>query len=107
MVTWLFAFATTFAAFRSAWYWYRSSQIYAVPDWVEVGRAEPTDPLQVQLGWMNALMKASGETNSRSQQVGCHLDCCDCYFGRCHDGSERLVGSIRTLPTESTCRRRL
>jgi hypothetical protein len=62
MATWLFAFATTFAAFRSAWYWYMSSQISAVPDWVEVGREEPTDPLQVQLGWMNALMKASGET---------------------------------------------
>ena len=50
------------SAFRSAWYWYKSSQISAVPDWVEVGREEPTDPLQVQLGWMNALMKASGET---------------------------------------------
>jgi hypothetical protein len=62
MATWLFAFATTFAAFRSALYWYKSSQIYAVPDWVEVGREEPSDPLQVQLGWMNALMKAGGET---------------------------------------------
>jgi hypothetical protein len=38
------------------------SQISAVPDWVEVGREEPTDPLQVQLGWMNALMMANGET---------------------------------------------
>jgi hypothetical protein len=62
MATWLFAFATMVAAFRSAWYWYKSSQIYAVPDWVEVGREEPTDPLQAQLGWMNALMKASGES---------------------------------------------
>jgi hypothetical protein len=62
MATWLFAFATTFAAFRSSWYWYKSSQIHAVPDWVEVGREEPSDPLQVQFVWMNALMKASGET---------------------------------------------
>src|SRR5690349_21767477 len=52
MATWLLAFATMVAAFRSAWYWYRSSQIYAVPDWVEVGREEPSDPLQLQLGWM-------------------------------------------------------
>ena len=61
IMTWLLAFVTTFAALRSAWYWYKSSQIYAVPDWVEVGRDEPKDPLQVQLGWMNAQMKASGE----------------------------------------------
>ena len=31
MATWLLAFA----AFRSAWYWLKSSQIFAVPDWVE------------------------------------------------------------------------
>jgi hypothetical protein len=61
-MTWLLALATTCAALRSAWYWYKSSQIYAVPDWVEVGREEPKDPLQVQLGWMNALMKAGGES---------------------------------------------
>jgi hypothetical protein len=61
-MTWLLALATTISALRAAWYWYKSSQIYAVPDWVEVGREEPTDPLQVQLGWMNALMKASGES---------------------------------------------
>ena len=62
IMTWLLAFVTTFAALRSAWYWYKSSQIYAVPYWVEVGRDEPKDPLQVQLGWMNALMKANGES---------------------------------------------
>jgi hypothetical protein len=62
MATWLLALATTFAAFRSAWYWYKSSQIAAVPDWVEVGREEPTDRLQVQLGWLNALIKASEES---------------------------------------------
>ena len=62
MVTWLLAIATTFAAFRSAWYWYKSSQIYVVPDWEEVGREPPTDLLQLQLGWMNALMKASRES---------------------------------------------
>jgi hypothetical protein len=62
MATWLLALATTFAALRSAWYWYKSSQIIAVPDWVEVGREQPADPLQVQLGWMNALMKASAES---------------------------------------------
>ena len=61
MATWLLALATMFTAFRSAWYWYKSSQVSAVPDWVEIGREQPTDPLQVQLGWMNALMKASGE----------------------------------------------
>ena len=38
------------------------SQIRALPDWMEVGREEPTDRLQFQLGWMNALMKASGES---------------------------------------------
>ena len=86
MATWLLAMATTFAAFRSAWNWYKSSQISAVPDWVEVGREEPTDPLQVQLGWMNALM--TGERRiGRSQQVGRHLDCGDCCAGRSHDGS--------------------
>jgi hypothetical protein len=62
VMTWLLALATTCSALRSAWYWYKSSQIYAVPDWVEVGREEPKDSLQVQLGWMNALMKASGES---------------------------------------------
>ena len=62
MATWLLTLATMFAALRSARDRYKSSQISAVPDWVEVGREEPTDPLQVQLGWMNALMKASGET---------------------------------------------
>ena len=62
MVTWLFALGTTFAALRSAWYWYKSSQVTAVPDWVEVGREPPKDQLQLQLGWMNALMKASAES---------------------------------------------
>ena len=61
MATSLLALATLFTALRSAWYWYKSSQVSAVPDWVEVGREQPMDPLQVQLGWMNALMKASGE----------------------------------------------
>ena len=32
-----------------------------MPDWVEVVREEPTDRLQSQIGWMHALMKASGE----------------------------------------------
>lgn len=62
MATWLLAIATMVSALRSAWYWYRSSQISAVPDWVEVGREEPKDPLQFQLGWMNALMKASEDS---------------------------------------------
>ena len=61
-MAWLLVLATIAAAQRSAWYWYRSSQIVAVPDWEEVGREQPTDPLQFQLGWMKALMKASGET---------------------------------------------
>ena len=60
-MVWLLALTTIAAASRSAWYWYRSSQVYAVPDWEEVGREPPTDPLQLQLGWMAALMKASGE----------------------------------------------
>ena len=62
MLTWLFTLATIVSALRSAWYWYKSSQVYAVPDWVEVGREKPKDPMQVQLGWMNALLKASGES---------------------------------------------
>ena len=62
----------------------KSSQIYAVPDWVEVGREEPKDPLQVQLGWMNALMKASGEFGD-PQQMGRHLDRRDCCLGCRHD----------------------
>ena len=61
-MTWLLAFVTIFAALRSAWYWYKSSQIYPVPYWVEVGQDEPKDPLQFQLGWMNAQMKANGES---------------------------------------------
>jgi hypothetical protein len=60
-MVWLLALATTAAAVRSAWYWYRSSQVVALPDWEEVGREPPTDPLQFQLGWMSALMKAGGE----------------------------------------------
>jgi hypothetical protein len=62
IMTWLLALVTTFAALRSAWYWYKSSQIYPVPYWVEVGQDEPKDPLQFQLGWMNAQMKANGES---------------------------------------------
>jgi len=60
-MVWLFALATVAAALRSAWYWYKASQVSAVPDWVEVGREEPADPMQLQLGWMNALMKASSD----------------------------------------------
>ena len=83
-MTWLLALATTCAALRSAWYWYKSSQIYAVPDWVEVGREEPKDPLQVQLGWLTALIKASGDFG-HPQQMGRHLDRRDCCVGRRHD----------------------
>ena len=83
-MTWLLALATTCAALRSARDRYKSSQIYAVPDWVEVGREEPKDPLQVQLGWMNALMKASGEFGD-PQQMGRHLDRRDCCLGCRHD----------------------
>ena len=61
-MTWLLALVTTFAALRSAWYWYKSSQIYPVPYRVEVGQDEPKDALQFQLGWMNAQMKANGES---------------------------------------------
>ncbi len=62
MGTWLLTLATSSAALRGAWYWYRSSQVAAVPYWVDVGQAEPTDPQMSQMGWMNALIKASGET---------------------------------------------
>ena len=85
MATWLLAIATTFAAFRSAWYLFKSSQISAVPDWVEVGREEPTDPLQFQLGWMNALMKAREKWLFSTG--GPHLDWWDCCAGRSHDDS--------------------
>jgi hypothetical protein len=37
--------------------------------------------------------------------VGRHLDCWDCCFGRCHDGSECVVGSTRTLPWRGTLSR--
>ncbi len=73
MLTWPLAFATIFLALRSAWYWYKSSQVYAVPDWVEVGREEPNYPLQVQLGWMSALMKASGESEG-DRRCAVHAD---------------------------------
>jgi len=89
-MTWILAFVTTFAALRSAWYWYKSSQIYAVPDWVEVGRDEPKDPLQVQLGWMNALMKASGES-AVLNGWGRHLDRWDRYVGRGHYNRRHLL----------------
>jgi hypothetical protein len=61
MGTWLLAFATVGAALRGAWYWYRSSQVVAVPPWTELGQAEPADPLQSQMGWLAALVKSSGE----------------------------------------------
>lgn len=61
MSTWLLAFGTLGAALRSAWYWYRSSQVVAVPAWAELGQAEPADPLQSQMGWLAALVKSSGE----------------------------------------------
>ena len=59
MVTWLLALTTFGAALRAAWFWYRSSQVAAVPFWIEVGGDEPQDPQVAQAGWMNALMKAS------------------------------------------------
>ena len=64
----------------------KSSQISAVPYWVEVGREEPTDPLQVQIGWMNALMTASRESAvlNRWAAIWTAWDCC---AGRSHDGS--------------------
>jgi hypothetical protein len=61
MGTWLLAFATLGTGLRGAWYWYRSSQVVAVPSWDEHGQAEPTDKLQSQMGWLAALVKASGE----------------------------------------------
>jgi hypothetical protein len=61
MGTWLLALATLGAALRAAWYWYRSSQVSAVPYWVEVGKDEPADPSMSKMGWMNALIKAGGE----------------------------------------------
>jgi hypothetical protein len=60
MVT-LLALATLGTALRGAWYWYRSSQVAAVPYWIETGQSEPADPQLAQVGWMNALMKASGD----------------------------------------------
>jgi len=42
-------------------FWYRSSQVVAVPAWVELGQPEPADPLQSQMGWLAALIKASGD----------------------------------------------
>ena len=61
MGTWLLALATFAAGLRGAWYWYRSSQVVAVPSWAEHGQAEPTDPLQSQMGWLAALIKAAGD----------------------------------------------
>jgi len=56
MGTWLLALATFAAGLRGAWYWYRSSQVVAVPSWSEHGQAEPADPLQSQMGWLAALI---------------------------------------------------
>ena len=61
MGTWLLALATLGAGLRGALYWYRSSQVAAVPSWAEHGQAEPADPLQSQMGWLAALIKAGGE----------------------------------------------
>ena len=46
MGTWLLALATFAARLRGAWYWYRSSQVVAVPSWSELGQPERADPLQ-------------------------------------------------------------
>jgi hypothetical protein len=59
MVAWLLALTTLGAALRAAWFWYRSSQVVAVPFWIEVGGDEPQDPQMAQVGWMNAFMKAN------------------------------------------------
>jgi hypothetical protein len=61
MGMWLLALATLGTGLRGAWYWYRSSQVIAVPAWAELGQAEPADSLQSQMGWLTALLKASGE----------------------------------------------
>ena len=61
MGTWLLAFATLGAGLRGAWYWYRSSQVVVVPYWAETSQTEPADKALSQMGWMNALIKASGE----------------------------------------------
>jgi hypothetical protein len=61
MGTWLLAFGTLCAGLRGAWYWYRSSQVVAVPVWTEQGQPEPADPLQSQMGWLAALIKSSGD----------------------------------------------
>ena len=62
MITWLFTLAAAGAALRSAWYWFRSSQISVVPYWEEVGADEPKDPAMSQAGRLNALIKANGES---------------------------------------------
>jgi hypothetical protein len=62
MIAWLLTLATLGAALRSAWYWYRSSQISAVPYWEEVGADEPKDQAMSQAGRLNALIKANGES---------------------------------------------
>ena len=61
MGTWLLALATFAAGLRGAWYWYRSSQVVAVPSWSALGQAEPTDPLQSQMGWLAALINAASD----------------------------------------------
>jgi hypothetical protein len=61
MGMWLLALATLGTGLRGAWYWYRSSQVIAVPAWAELGQAEPADLLQSQMGWLTALLNASGE----------------------------------------------
>jgi hypothetical protein len=90
MGTWLLALATFAAGLRGAWYWYRSSQVVAVPSWSEHGQAEPADPLQSQMGWL-ARPHKSCERCGISQQMGCHLDSRRRCHGRCCNACQRVV----------------
>jgi hypothetical protein len=55
------ALLSSAAGLVAAWFWYRSSQVPAVPPWAAVGGIEPGDPDLARSGWIAALLESTQE----------------------------------------------
>ena len=69
MGTWLLALATFAARLRGAWYWYRSSQVVAVPSWSELDNLNAQT--RCSLRWIVGCPHKSRERCRIAQQMGC------------------------------------